>query len=310
MGEHLRGAQCAGHELQFWPSLAAVCSRQRYRLHRRGVARTRGSLRERLTFIFKFLGLDPATGVIMYVVLRIRTILANGLLTPAAFFNWKAPSTTTMSQPGECGSLLAMQKKAVLALLVDGARADVLARMAQAGELPALQSHFVDRGGLATATSVFPTVSGPAHLPLLAGVHPGAANLPGIRWAERPSGRRGVFRPHAVLHGTFSCLEAGTGCSLAHHHPLAHVPDMADVNTWFVRGCPGRHAAPAGPSPQPFAQPGHAQLASFGRSGREGAAGRNRARLHLRARGLSSHRRARPPLWAAVRAQLRSLSAL
>ena len=44
-------------------------------------------------FIFKFLGLDPATGVIMYVVLRIRTILANGLLTPAAFFNWKAPTT-------------------------------------------------------------------------------------------------------------------------------------------------------------------------------------------------------------------------
>jgi hypothetical protein len=42
-------------------------------------------------FIFKFLGLDPATGVIMYVVLRIRTILANGFLTPAAFFNWKAP---------------------------------------------------------------------------------------------------------------------------------------------------------------------------------------------------------------------------
>jgi len=42
-------------------------------------------------FIFKFLGLDPATGVIMYVVLRIRTILANGLLTPAAFFHWKAP---------------------------------------------------------------------------------------------------------------------------------------------------------------------------------------------------------------------------
>jgi len=43
-------------------------------------------------FIFKFLGLDPATGVIVYVVLRIRTILANGLLTPAAFFHWKAPT--------------------------------------------------------------------------------------------------------------------------------------------------------------------------------------------------------------------------
>jgi hypothetical protein len=45
-------------------------------------------------FIFKFLGLDPATGVIMYVVLRIRTILANGLLTPAAFFPWKRGEDT------------------------------------------------------------------------------------------------------------------------------------------------------------------------------------------------------------------------
>jgi hypothetical protein len=57
-------------------------------------------------FIFKFLGLDPATGVIMYVVLRIRTILANGLLTPAAFFSWEAPAERTQrthedAEPGE-----------------------------------------------------------------------------------------------------------------------------------------------------------------------------------------------------------------
>jgi hypothetical protein len=43
-------------------------------------------------FIFKLLGLNPTMGVIMYVVLRIRTILANGLLTPAAFLNWKQPT--------------------------------------------------------------------------------------------------------------------------------------------------------------------------------------------------------------------------
>ncbi len=53
-------------------------------------------------FIFKFLGMDPATGVIMYVVLRIRTILANGLLTPAAFFDWKAPAARDDSQ-ARCG---------------------------------------------------------------------------------------------------------------------------------------------------------------------------------------------------------------
>jgi hypothetical protein len=40
-------------------------------------------------FAFKFLGLDPASGVILYVVLRIRTIFVNGLLTPFAFLDWR-----------------------------------------------------------------------------------------------------------------------------------------------------------------------------------------------------------------------------
>jgi hypothetical protein len=44
-------------------------------------------------FAFKFLGLDPASGVILYVVLRIRTIFVNGLLTPFAFLNWKKKET-------------------------------------------------------------------------------------------------------------------------------------------------------------------------------------------------------------------------
>lgn len=132
-----------------------------------------------------------------------------------------------------------MHKKAVLAFLVDGARADVVARMANAGEMPTLKKHFLDRGGDAVATSVFPTVSGPAHLPLLAGIHPGSANLPGIRWAERPSGARGRF-----LGRTRSYMAPLRALKLERDVPawvstlFAHVPNMADVNTWFVRGCP------------------------------------------------------------------------
>jgi hypothetical protein len=41
-------------------------------------------------FAFKFLGLDPSLGVILYVVLRVRTVFANGVLTPLAFLNWDA----------------------------------------------------------------------------------------------------------------------------------------------------------------------------------------------------------------------------
>jgi hypothetical protein len=40
-------------------------------------------------FAFKFLGLDPTLGLILYVVLRVRTVFVNGLLTPLAFLNWK-----------------------------------------------------------------------------------------------------------------------------------------------------------------------------------------------------------------------------
>jgi hypothetical protein len=139
-----------------------------------------------------------------------------------------------------CATFPAMQRKAVLALLVDGARADVIARMASAGELPTLQRHFIERCGSATATSVFPTVSGPAHLPMLAGVHPGTANLPGIRWAERPRGQRGWFlgRTRSYM-APFRALKLERDVPATVSTLFAHVPAMADVNTWFVRGCPG-----------------------------------------------------------------------
>ncbi|MDZ4694917.1 MAG: alkaline phosphatase family protein [Deltaproteobacteria bacterium] len=132
-------------------------------------------------------------------------------------------------------------RQRLLAMLVDGARPDVMSAMADAGELPTFKKHFIDRGGFRPATSVFPTVSGPAHLPLLTGMHPGQANLPGIRWAERPTGLRGNF-----LFRTRSYMAPFRASKLARDIPdhittlFDHVPGTADVNTWFVRGCPGR----------------------------------------------------------------------
>jgi len=40
-------------------------------------------------FAFKFLGLNPSMGVIVYVILRLRTVAANGLLAPLAFLDWR-----------------------------------------------------------------------------------------------------------------------------------------------------------------------------------------------------------------------------
>lgn len=128
----------------------------------------------------------------------------------------------------------------LLVILTDGARPDVMSRLADAGEMPNFKHHFVDRGGMRAAASVFPTVSGPAHLPVLTGTHPGRANLPGIRWAERPRGPRGNF-----LFRTRSYMAPWRALKLERDVPrnvktlFHHVPGLADVNTWFVRGCPG-----------------------------------------------------------------------
>ena len=127
----------------------------------------------------------------------------------------------------------------VLAILADGACWNGVEALTSAGEMPNLRQHFVERGGLRPATSVFPSVSGPAHLPLLAGLHPGRANLPGIRWAERPAGKRGNF-----LFRTRSYMAPWRAAKLERDIPATvrtlfqHVPGLADVNTWFVRGCP------------------------------------------------------------------------
>jgi hypothetical protein len=127
----------------------------------------------------------------------------------------------------------------VLVVLADGARPDVIERLVAAGEMPRFRQHFPKRG-LGQATSVFPTVTGPAHLPVLTGAHPGRANLPGIRWAERPRGWGGF------LGRTRSYMTPLKQWKLERDLPPAitslfrHVPGMADINTMFVRGCPGR----------------------------------------------------------------------
>jgi hypothetical protein len=129
----------------------------------------------------------------------------------------------------------------VLTILADGARPDVISALTAAGEMPNFKKHIVDRGGFRTAPGVFPTVSGPAHLPLLTGMHPGQANLPGIRWAERPTGSRGSF-----LFRTRSYMSLGRAFRIERDIPAAfttmfqHLPGVADVNAWFVRGCPAR----------------------------------------------------------------------
>lgn len=129
----------------------------------------------------------------------------------------------------------------VLTILADGARPDVIESLTRSGEMPNVKKHMLDRGGFRTATGVFPTVSGPAHLPILTGMSPGQANLPGIRWAERPRAGKGRF-----LFRTRSYMSLGRAFKIERDVPrtvttmFQHLEGVADINTWFVRGCPAR----------------------------------------------------------------------
>jgi hypothetical protein len=69
-------------------------------------------------------------------------------------------------------------------LLADGARPDVLAELVQKGDLPHLTRHLLEPGAAREAVTVFPSTTGPAHLPFLTGLFPGTCEIPGIRWFD------------------------------------------------------------------------------------------------------------------------------
>lgn len=68
---------------------------------------------------------------------------------------------------------------------MDGFRPDVLRQLIDEGKLPNLKDLFVDQGTFWNGTTVFPSTTGPAYLPMVTGCFPGTCNVPGIRWVDR-----------------------------------------------------------------------------------------------------------------------------
>ncbi len=89
----------------------------------------------------------------------------------------------------------------VLILVADGARADLFSSRLRDGRLPNIQRHIAERGCYRTALSVFPSTTGPAHIPFVCGVHPGTADIPGYRWLDRAlhdRKRRSIYRHRSL----------------------------------------------------------------------------------------------------------------
>ena len=98
----------------------------------------------------------------------------------------------------------------VLILVADGARDDLTRQLLAEGRLPNFSKHLVERGCYRTALTVFPSTTGPAHIPFVCGLHPGTANIPGYRWLDRfehDRRRRSIYR-HRSLNSPRGLLVA------------------------------------------------------------------------------------------------------
>jgi type I phosphodiesterase/nucleotide pyrophosphatase len=73
---------------------------------------------------------------------------------------------------------------AVIVLLADGLTPQALDDAIASGAVPELAA-LRDIGGLHVLTTVFPSVTGVAYIPMLTGWHPADAGVPGLRWYDR-----------------------------------------------------------------------------------------------------------------------------
>ena len=88
---------------------------------------------------------------------------------------------------------MAVHEPRIVVVVIDGLPARLLERALP--DLPFLRERAPHRGD---AISCFPSTTGPAYFPFLAGSTPGRANVPGIRWFDRTRGTRTRF-PHRGL---------------------------------------------------------------------------------------------------------------
>jgi len=98
----------------------------------------------------------------------------------------------------------------VLAILADGARWDVLERLALAGEMPNLRQHFVECGGCGPRLRCFPRSAARRICLLLSGLHRGAPTFPVFAGPSAPWVGAAVFFFARVVHGTLALGQTGT----------------------------------------------------------------------------------------------------
>ena len=75
---------------------------------------------------------------------------------------------------------------AAIVLVADGLTPEALDEAIRAGDVPELAALRETRQRTVVST-VFPSVTGVAYVPMLTGTHPAEAGIPGLRWFDRAS---------------------------------------------------------------------------------------------------------------------------
>ena len=134
----------------------------------------------------------------------------------------------------------------VVILVADGLRPDALDIAMARGEVPALAA-IRDEGTLATATTVFPGVTGVAYIPFLMGRFPGGVGVPGLRWFDRTrrlSAMLGHSRSYTGFEGWFIDRDLDPGCPTLFE--LAPGPSLGLLSI-VRRGLPASQRLDRGP---------------------------------------------------------------
>ena len=77
-----------------------------------------------------------------------------------------------------------MRENSSVVLVADGLTPDTLDRAIREGDVPELAA-LAAAFGQSVITTVFPSVTGVAYIPMLTGFHPADAGVPGLRWFDR-----------------------------------------------------------------------------------------------------------------------------
>jgi hypothetical protein len=131
----------------------------------------------------------------------------------------------------------------VTLLLLDGARPDVFEHLLARGDLPHVSRHLLEHGGVTPATTVFPSTTGVAYLPLLTGCYPGTCDVPGIRWLDRARYGGGWWRhrEHVRSYCGYQGGRLNTDVRAGIRSIFDIEPDSVALCTPFTRGlAPGR----------------------------------------------------------------------